>query len=122
MQEFEFDIIGMGAVRTTQRAKFSEPFQRYARYKTALRMFLRGVGIKECPERFEITFVMPLPISYTQKQRKELEGQPHRYKPDLDNLVKGFMDCFGKEDSGVHEFYARKIWGKDGKIILKVVN
>ena len=85
-------------------------------------MFLRGVGIKECPDRFEITFVMPFPISYTQKQRKELDGHPHRYKPDLDNLVKGFMDCFGKDDSGVHEFYARKIWGKDGKIILKVVN
>ena len=123
MQEFEFDIIGMGAVRTTAKGKsFDERFQRYARYKTALRMFLRGVGIKECPERFEITFVMPFPISYTQKQRKELEGQPHRYKPDLDNLVKGFIDCFGKDDSGVHEFYARKIWGKDGKIILKVVN
>lgn len=123
MQEFEFDIIGMGAVRTTAKGKsFDERFQRYARYKTALRMFLRGVGVKECPERFEITFVMPFPISYTQKQRKELEGQPHRYKPDLDNLVKGFMDCFGKDDSGVHEFYARKIWGKDGKIILKVVD
>lgn len=121
MKQFEIDIVGMGAVRTTQRAKFSEPFQRYARYKTALRMFLRGFGIKECPERFEITFVMPFPVSYTRKQCKELEGQPHRYKPDIDNLVKGFMDCFGKEDSGVHEVHARKIWGYDGKIILGII-
>jgi Holliday junction resolvase RusA-like endonuclease len=63
---------------------------------------------------------MPFPISYTQQQRKELEGQPHRYKPDLDNLVKGFMDCFGKDDSGVNELYAKKIWGNQGKIILKI--
>lgn len=116
----EIDINPMGAVRTTQRAKFSdERFHKYARYKTALAMFLRGYNIKQCPEVFKIQFVMPFPISYTQKQCRELVGSPHRYKPDIDNLVKGFMDCFGKDDSGVHRIEAEKVWGYDGRIILE---
>ena len=114
-------MTGMGAVRTTQRGKYTdERYKKYSRYKTALMLFLRSHGIRECPERFKIEFVMPFPDSYTQKQRKELTSKPHRYKPDIDNLVKGFMDCFGKDDSGVYEIHARKLWGIDGKIILTI--
>ena len=116
----EIDINPMGAVRTTQKGKYTdERYHKYARYKTAVMMFLRGFGVRECPESFRIQFVMPFPISYTQKQCRELEGSPHRYKPDIDNMVKGFMDCFGKDDSGVHTIQAQKVWGYEGKIILE---
>ena len=112
---------GMGAVRTTQRGKFTdERHKKYSRYKTALMLFLRSHGIRQCPERFKIEFVMQFPDSYTKKQCADKVGKPHCYKPDLDNLVKGFMDCFGKDDSEVHEIHARKIWGYDGKIILTI--
>jgi Holliday junction resolvase RusA-like endonuclease len=118
--KIEIDINPMGAVRTTQRAKFTdERFKRYQSYKTALMMFLRGYNIRQCPEVFRIQFVMPFPVSYTQKQCKEKVCKPHQYKPDLDNLVKGFMDCFGKDDSGVHRIEAEKVWGYEGKIILE---
>ena len=121
MRIIELDITGMGAVRTTQKGKFTdERYHKYARYKQALVMLMKGVGIRECPERFEITFVIPFPISYTNKQCASMQGEPHRYKPDLDNLVKGFMDCWGKDDSGVHSIRANKFWGYNGKIILSI--
>ncbi len=56
--------------------------------------------------------------SYTEKQKDEKRGQPHEQKPDLDNLIKAFMDCFGKDDSHVSKINAEKIWADRGSIII----
>ena len=47
-------------------------------------------------------------------------GQPHRQKPDLDNILKFLMDSLLPEggDEVVHTIHARKIWGEEGKIII----
>ena len=109
----------MGAVRTTQAGKFADKrYHRYRDYKTELRLLLKQVGIHKCPSAFFIKFVMPFPVSYTDRKKDFLRGRPHTQKPDLDNLVKGFMDCFGTDDSGVHWIRMSKVWGDEGKIIL----
>ena len=111
----------MGSVRTTQAGKFADKrYHRYRDYKTELRLLLKQVGIHKCPSAFFIKFVMPFPVSYTDKKKDTLRGKPHTQKPDLDNLVKGFMDCFGTDDSGVHAITMLKVWGDEGKIILGI--
>ena len=46
-------------------------------------------------------------------------GKPHQQTPDLDNLVKGLADSVYDEDSGIYDFRATKLWGREGAIILK---
>lgn len=121
MKQIILPIAGMGAVRTTQAGKFSDKrYKVYQVYKQALYALLASNGIKSCPAEFRITFVMPVFDSYTERQKQAKIGQPHTQKPDLDNLVKGFMDCFGKDDSGVHHIEMAKIWGEKGGIVLEI--
>jgi Holliday junction resolvase RusA-like endonuclease len=42
---------------------------------------------------------------------------PHQMKPDIDNMLKAFMDALMKEDSHVHTIgKMTKIWGVHGHI------
>jgi len=58
-----------------------------------------------------IVFVMPLPESWPKKRKLEKNNGPHQQKPDIDNLVKGFLDAFLVEDEQVYEIHAKKLWG-----------
>ena len=118
----EIPLTPMGAVRTTQRAKYSDPrYLNYSRYKSCLALLLKQRGIISCPLSFKICFILPFPVTYTKSNKDDLVDKPHTHKPDLDNMLKGFMDCFGKDDSKVHSVQASKIWGYEGKIILEVL-
>jgi Holliday junction resolvase RusA-like endonuclease len=70
---------------------------------------LRGV---EVPESCELVFYMPFPLGYSDKKRLELEGKPHQFKPDLDNLIKALLDSVLKSDERVWNISAMKVWSK----------
>lgn len=74
----------------------------------------------ELPERgASIVFVLPMPTSWSKRKRAEMDGQPHRQTPDLDNLVKALSDAVHADDSGIwHYSDIRKVWGITGKIII----
>lgn len=97
----------MGAVRTTQKQKFSDPrYQKYATYKTHIALLV-GSRVRMIPAGkaiiiTDLTFYMPIPASgkvtrlnYSTGKRIQvpvMEGMPHMAKPDIDNLVKGLFD------------------------------
>ena len=73
----------------------------------------RGVVIPEYPA---FRFVLPMPKSWSQKKQAEMDGTPHKQRPDLDNLVKALFDAVYAEDAHMHCFYAEKRWGRSGQI------
>jgi len=117
MNKIELDITPRPALRTTQKSKYLPKSIEYEQYKTALRWLCKKNGY-ELEQVLKIIFVLPVADGITGKKRAERIGQFHTQKPDIDNLIKGFMDCFGKDDSFVHTLHARKIWGEKGKIVL----
>lgn len=49
-----------------------------------------------------------------------MTGKPHLVKPDLDNIIKFVQDSLKPEgDQSIHTIVANKIWGREGKIILR---
>jgi Holliday junction resolvase RusA-like endonuclease len=129
------DIEPMGAVRTTQKQMFSD--KRYKKYKTwkddiviLWNAELIKLGFK--PEEFKfdeiksIDFVITIPISETlskkvKQEREDRIGRPHQMKPDIDNMLKAFMDALMKEDSHVHTIgRTRKVWGTHGHIVVVI--
>lgn len=77
----------------------------------------RGVTI--APRDTCITFVLPMPASWSNKKREAMRFQPHEQKPDLDNLVKALVDAvYRGQDDGKVSSYGRleKIWGDVGEI------
>ncbi len=55
----------------------------------------------------DMVFKMPLPQSLSKKKQRELDGQPHVKKPDLDNLVKAVLDAL---NDGVAFLDDSKVW------------
>jgi Holliday junction resolvase RusA-like endonuclease len=67
-----------------------------------------------------ITFVIPLPESWSAKKRTAHLHQPHRQKPDLDNLLGGLFDAAMPDgDQHIAELGpCRKVWGRAGEVII----
>ncbi|NIR52908.1 RusA family crossover junction endodeoxyribonuclease [candidate division KSB1 bacterium] len=68
----------------------------------------------------EIIFYLPMPKSWSKKKKSEMDGQPHRQTPDLDNLAKSFLDSVFDSDAHFSALCLEKYWAKQGGI--EVVN
>ena len=79
---------------------------------------VRSHGI-EINDTTKMTFVLPMPKSWSKKRRLEMFGEPHRQKPDIDNLAKAILDSVYDDDSIISMLFCRKIWGTEGAIILE---
>lgn len=72
-------------------------------------------------EQLSVVFILKMPKSWSEKKKKEFDGQPHQQTPDLDNLVKAFKDALCLEDSYIHTYInMQKKWGREGKIIVNL--
>lgn len=67
-------------------------------------------------DSLNIEFVIPIPKSWPKYKKLEMNGKPHQQTPDIDNLVKAWMDALATNDSFVHTVFAKKVWGEKGEI------
>lgn len=68
---------------------------------------------------YHVTFIVPMPKSWTKKKRSEMDGEGHQQKPDKDNFEKALLDSVFDEDSIVWDGRVTKRWGVLGKIIVE---
>jgi hypothetical protein len=89
--------------------------QKYYEYKDLVR--LHKVRVPEAGHH--IIFVLSMPKGWSKKKREAMNGKPHQNKLDLDNLLKALYDSVYEEDKHIWDTRVTKIWGKNGKIIIK---
>ena len=120
-------IAPMGAVRMTQRGKWSSPTAiRYMNYKKDVGYQLRA----QCQEPLEgavsvdVTFILPMPDSWSRKRKNANAGLPVTVKPDADNILKGLMDAANKilwiDDNQVTDVTMKKRYGFQGSIEMTI--
>lgn len=111
-----YTIVPMAKPRMTRSDKWKQRdcVMRYRAFKDACR--LHGIVV---PESADVTYVVPMPASWSQKKRDRMRGMPHQQRPDLDNFDKGLLDAVHEEDSHVWQLHSRKIWGDTGWIVVK---
>lgn len=111
------EIMPQGKPRMTANDTWKPAARRYFAYCDALHLLLPKY---ELPESLEIVFHLPVYKSYSKKKQAELIGSPHQQKPDIDNLLKAFMDAMAPnhDDKYVWEVKASKIWSQTGGITL----
>lgn len=66
-----------------------------------------------------ITFVLPMPLSWSKKKREEMKGKHHQQKPDCDNLLKSLLDAIYDDDAHIWDCRITKVWGEHGQIIIR---
>ena len=67
-----------------------------------------------------VLFMLPMPKSWSKAKRKQMMGQPHKQKPDLDNLMKALGDALYGDDSGIASIELAKCWADSG--CIQIVN
>ena len=71
-----------------------------------------------------MTFIMPIPKSWSKKKQTEMCGRPHLGTPDLDNLVKAVLDGMREcwwDDRIVYAIHAIKKYGQDPGILIEIM-
>lgn len=109
-----YDITPVSKPRMTQRDKWAKrkPVLEYFAYKQECK--LKGVELPE--SNYHVTFILPMPSSWSKKKRAEMNGKPHQQRPDKDNLEKGLLDALFDDDSTVWDGRVTKLWGEKGLI------
>ncbi|WP_334254054.1 RusA family crossover junction endodeoxyribonuclease [Mannheimia indoligenes] len=113
----EYRITPMGKPRMTRSDKWKQRPEvlRYREFKDEVR--LNKVSLPE--SGYHITFVLPMPKSWSKKKKAEMDGKPHQQKPDKDNLEKALLDALFDDDCRIWDGRVSKVWGETGKIIIK---
>lgn len=57
-----------------------------------------------------VVFFIPVPKSWSKKKKKSMHLQLHCGKPDIDNLLKGFLDGLFTEDHHIGNIMVTKLW------------
>ena len=113
-----YKITAVPKPRMTQRDKWKNPprpcVARYRAFKDQVKL----LGVKlEAGDG--ITFILPMPMSWSKKKRREMIWEAYLQIPDLDNLLKALFDSVYKKDSHIwHLSGLKKIWGLCGRIII----
>jgi len=112
--KYKLDATPMGAVRQTKSDawKARPEVLRYRAFSDLLRLEAQVVGLI-LPDVFTVEFYLPMSKSWSKKKRELYKGVPHQQKPDLDNMLKGFLDSLLKEDCRVWKVTASKFWTED---------
>lgn len=122
MRTHIFEIEPMGAPRMNRSDAWRgrEVVGRYVAYRDTLRL-LANLQRFTLPDRFSVTFYLPMPASWTGAKKRRMDGQPHQTKPDWDNCCKAFVDSLRGDDAGiwtVDGVYKR--WAYRGRIEVTV--
>lgn len=121
-QTFVVMIEPMGKPRMTQSDKWRkrDVVVRYREFADRLRAAC--FGVMSNPSRVSWKAFLSMPESWSKRKKAMLRGQPHRAKPDRDNIDKGILDALWENDAGVASGELAKFWddGRGARIELTV--
>tara|TARA_R110002020_G_scaffold3546_4_gene15860 strand:+ start:4650 stop:5051 length:402 start_codon:yes stop_codon:yes gene_type:complete len=120
MSKFVFDVVPIAAPRMNQADRWKKRpcVVRYFEYRDQVRAIAAEQGFT-LPGQFSVRFYLAMPRSWSKRKKQEHDGKPHQAKPDADNLLKGWMDCFG-DDQHVWNVCASKLWSASPCVLLDV--
>ena len=109
-QHFTIPVVPMGKPRMTQADKWRrrECVVRYRGYADAIRA--ETEGRMEAPVSVSWVAYLPIPPSWSGAKRRAHMGQPHKSKPDRDNIDKGILDALFEADACVASGVLVKRW------------
>ena len=125
METYKFKISPVAKPRMTQKDKWAKRpiVSRYFVYKDLLKLEANKMGLENVPGRLEsLIFYVQMPRTWSYKKKIAMNGRGHEQTPDIDNLLKGFMDALCKEDKHIYAISngLAKFWAIEGSIHLTI--
>lgn len=120
-----------GSFVTTYKKRGEQAIEDEFRFKAREQLKKQGLHLpapKDVAISISFECVFAIPKSYTKKKRAELLGREHTNKPDLDNLLKFYLDGLNgiayTDDSQIARYSdSCKIWGEEPRtrIIIDIL-
>jgi len=117
MIEIKLDPVPKPRMTVADRWKKRPIVTRYFAFKDAITLICKKNKFK-LKDNYKVDFLIAMPKSWSKSKKKSLLGEPHKQKPDLDNLIKALNDCLLEEDKEVWSIEATKSWWDEGKILI----
>lgn len=114
MHKYQVTPIGKPRMTRSDKWKQRPAVMRYRFFCDDVR--LHDIRLPEAGAH--VTFVIPMPQSWSKKKRALMNGKPHKAKPDIDNLEKALLDALFDNDAHIWDLRKTKIWGEEGAIII----
>ena len=114
-----FHVEPMGKPRMTRADKRPPKRPAVARYHAFQDLVRLQAGFFLPRNDDSIRFFIPMPKSWSKKKSDAHYLKLHAQRPDLDNLLKAFWDCFG-EDCHLASVYVMKQWVRHGEERIEV--
>jgi Holliday junction resolvase RusA-like endonuclease len=99
-----------------------------ASYETLVVMAYQQAGGSKMlgPLRMAILATFEMPLSWSMKKRKLMDGGPCQKKPDADNVMKIVADALNgvayHDDSSIVLAMVQKRWGQDGSVTVELTS
>lgn len=116
--EVEISPIGKPRMVKSDAWKKRPCVVRYWKFKDDLNFLCKKAGYVQGNELFA-TFRIPMPKSWAKSKRTLMCEQNHDQKFDIDNIVKGVLDCLlPSGDEKVHTVCVNKVWSEHPSIVF----
>jgi len=124
------DVVPIGAVRMTKSDRWKtnpnhSDVKKRQRPAVTRYFFFKNKVVSECNKvkyeiknSIDVVFFIPMPDSWSSKKKEKMNGMPHKSRPDIDNIVKGFMDALKDQDGDVWWIKAEKRYAYKGSILI----
>ena len=125
-----FDVIPTSAVRMTKsdtwklnpnhpdpKKRQRKPVTKYFAFKNLISSQANEMGFI-LGNHIDAVFLVPMPDSWSQKKKEQMNRMPCKVRPDCDNYVKAVQDALSKEDGNIWFVSAKKVYSYRGSIIL----
>lgn len=70
--------------------------------------------LPDAPEAIRAIAYLAMPLGWSGRKQTRMAGQPHRVRPDVDNIAKGILDSLFANDSMIYDLHVTKFWN-DGR-------
>lgn len=100
----------MGKPRMTRSDKWKERPCVVAYREWCDRLRAAAPELPEKPRSLEVVAYIEIPERWSAKRKANMRGRVHERTPDLDNIIKGIMDCLFPQDKSISRLVAEKRW------------
>lgn len=94
--------------------------KQYEASREALMLMYGGRIHTDEPLHLSVVAVRRMPKNWSKKRKEAADGSLCLVKPDLDNIVGAVMDAIFGEDNNIVSIDAKKIWGLEHQLQIKV--
>lgn len=116
-----YPVTPIGKPRMTRRdqwlsgARARPAVARYRAFKDEVRA--RGLSL-DVTRFYHVVAIIPMPPSWSSKKRAQHLHEPHRTKPDKDNIEKALLDALYTDDAHAWHGCMTKVWGESGALLI----